>query len=48
MQLFNEMFSESVLVVNTHGYVNNIGENLLYDIQDIVKPEYIVIMQSSG
>ena len=34
--LFKELFSESVLFVNTHGYVSNIGEILFYDIYNII------------
>jgi len=32
------------LIVNTHGYISNIGENILYDLVRIVKPDVVVIL----
>ena len=31
----------SILIVNTHGFITNIGEILFYDILKIVDPDYI-------
>lgn len=32
------------LVINTHGYVSGIGENILYDVIKIVEPDVLIIL----
>lgn len=34
----------SVLIINTHGFLTNIGEILFYDICKIIDPEYIIFL----
>jgi len=34
--------------MNTHGYVTNIGENLLYDIVKITNPNGIIYLNEEG
>jgi polynucleotide 5'-kinase involved in rRNA processing len=42
------MFSESILIINTHGYINNIGEILFYDICNIINPKFIVVLDKEN
>lgn len=37
-EMQQQISSTSLLLVNTHGYITNIGENLFYDICKIVRP----------
>eukprot|EP01016_Furgasonia_blochmanni_P055283 TRINITY_DN9221_c0_g1_i3.p1 TRINITY_DN9221_c0_g1~~TRINITY_DN9221_c0_g1_i3.p1 ORF type:complete len:559 (-),score=115.22 TRINITY_DN9221_c0_g1_i3:468-2144(-) len=34
----------SPLIINTHGYISNMGENLIYDMVKIVQPEHVIVI----
>jgi len=34
----------SVLIINTHGFLTNIGEIIFYDMCKIIDPEYIIFL----
>lgn len=46
IKYFNSFYKSqnNILIINTHGYVTNIGENLLYDLIQISNPNGIVYL----
>ncbi|EAR99671.2 pre-mRNA cleavage complex II protein Clp1 (macronuclear) [Tetrahymena thermophila SB210] len=46
-KFYQEYFRNCPLIVNTHGYITNIGELLLYEIQDIIEPKFIGLLSTN-
>jgi polynucleotide 5'-kinase involved in rRNA processing len=47
MNFYEYSGSNTPLIINTHGYASNIGENILYDLLRIIEPDVMIILGKS-
>ena len=45
IEFYNNINEKYPLIINTHGYITGIGENIFYDIVKIVDPQIILLLE---